>query len=141
MPKGEDINVVIGDMTAKKSDVDGAKLGPLPDVMTDAMTKFFKKQSGYVVKKASDKPKSGFKISGNIKSLTKETRDGVELVTCWVSLVLAELPKDSMVPGKLEGFGGTDIRKDLQKDIEFAVATATTEAATMAIKQIKHALK
>ena len=138
--KNADIYVEVGSMAVKKSDLD-VKTNKLPSVMTKATTEFFKKQSGFTIKKPSGKPKSGFKVSGNVVSLKKETKGKQELIMCTVSFALSELPRDKLVPGKLEGIGGVSVGKDIQGDAEFAVATATKEAAKMAAKQIEHATK
>lgn len=138
MGKDEAINIVIGDMTAKNSDV-AVKLDKFPSIMSKAMEEVLSKAKGLSVKKSATGLKSGFKVSGNMMSLKQEVRKGQDMLICWVSVALGELPKDKLVPGKIEGMGGTSISKDLQGDAEFAVETAAKEAAKTAIKQIEKA--
>ena len=140
MPPKQDIYVEVGSMAVKKSELD-EKINTLPAVMTKATTAYFKKQSGFTIKKPSGKDNEGYKVSGNVISLKKQKKGKQELLMCTVSFVLSELPKDKLIPGKQEGIGGTSLGKDIKGDAEFAVETATKEACKTTQKQIEHAMK
>lgn len=140
MAKNPDIYIEIGKMGVKKSDLD-AKITTLPKVMTKAATEFFKKTSGFTLKKDPKSTAAEFMISGNVVSLKKETKGKQELLMCKVNFALTRLPGKKLVPGLIEGIGGTSLSKDIKGDAEFAVATATKEAAKTAIEQIGHAVK
>ncbi|MGL4512185.1 MAG: hypothetical protein ACRCT8_03785 [Lacipirellulaceae bacterium] len=141
MPKPKaDVYVETGPVAAKASQLD-VKLPAVATEMTKALKEFFEKERGFTTKAPSGKASEGYKVTGSMLSLESKEKNGLTFVMCEVSLVLSELPKDRMIPGRIEGTGGVSAGSDLQGDAEFAAATAVKEAATMAVKQIERAEK
>ena len=140
MANNPDIYIEIGSMAVKKSDLK-QKISTLPKVMTKATAEFFKKQKGFTTTKPSGSSVTGYKVSGNVITLKKQKKGQRELLMCTVSFALSILPGDKLIAGKQEGVGGTNLTNDLKDDAEFAVATATKEAAKTTVKQIEAANK
>ena len=141
MAKSSDIYVKIGKLSVKKTDFETKIKNAASGVMQKAAEAFFKGQSGMTLKQPQGKDAEGFCVSGTATTLAKETKGKKELVKCVVNLALSKLPDDKLVPGKLEGSAATEATKDLRGDAEAVLSAAVTEAAKMAVKQIKHASK